>query len=153
MSTPTNSKTYDNLSSKDSPSSMSALFAYQYTFFSSLLIFPLNSPFSVASVIPYTSDLSPLDTSLLYCLKSLTTMCPSLIKDIVLDNNPCKVKSEKENTSYWVRNDGSPLLLSFPVILDTHGKYGQTGPYFNMMNNVCLFPFYSLYIQHNIIPS
>ena len=85
-------------------------------------------------------------------------MCPSLIKDIAIDNNPCKVKSEKDNALYWVRSDGSPLSLSFPAILDTHGKYGRTGPYFNMMDNVRLFFFffhlttiYSLYIQLKIL--
>ncbi|KAF8799298.1 hypothetical protein BYT27DRAFT_7217901, partial [Phlegmacium glaucopus] len=83
----------------------------------------------------YTTDMTPLETSLLYSLKSSTTMRPELIHSITKDNNPQRVKSEKEKAVYWVQTDGTPLLLSFPAILDTQGKYGCTDPYFNMIEN------------------
>jgi hypothetical protein len=68
-------------------------------------------------------------------------MKPALVHEIADDNNPRKVKTEKEKAAYWVRTDGSTLLLSFPATLDTqgHGKYGRTGPYFNMTDNVSFF--------------
>lgn len=66
-------------------------------------------------------------------------MGPDVISEIATENNPRKIRSEKEKAAYWVRNDGTPLLLSFPAILDTQGKYGRTGPYFNMTENVCIF--------------
>jgi hypothetical protein len=65
-------------------------------------------------------------------------MGPALVRSIATDNNPQKIRSEKEKASYWIQKDGTPLLLSFPAILDTQGKYGRTGPYFNMMENVCI---------------
>jgi hypothetical protein len=72
-------------------------------------------------------------------LRSPTTLTPELISDIAEDNNPRRVKSEKENTAYWVQKDGTPVLISFPAVLDTQGKYGRTGPYFNMIENVNVF--------------
>lgn len=82
--------------------------------------------------------MTPLQTSLLSCLRSPTTLMPELISDIAEDNNPRRVKSEKENTAYWVQKDGTPVLI-FPAVLDTQGKYGRTGPYFNMIENVNVF--------------
>ena len=93
----------------------------------------------------YTSHFTPLETSLLYCLEDPTTTTPELIGDIAEDNNPRRVLSEKDKAAYWVKNDGSPLMLSFPAILDTQGKYGRTGPYFNMIENVSALP-YDIYI-------
>lgn len=80
--------------------------------------------------------MTPLESSLFHFLKGPTAIQSSLIKNIAMDNNPRKIKSEKENAAYWVQSDGTPLLISFPAILDTQGKYGRTGPYFNMMDNV-----------------
>ena len=85
------------------------------------------------------TDMTPLEISLLNCLKSPTAMKHGLIHEIPEEDNPRKVKTEKDKAAYWVRMDGSPLLLSFPAILDTEGKYGRTGPYFNMVENVSIF--------------
>ena len=100
----------------------------------------------------YTSHLTPLETSLLYCLEDPTTTTPELIQDIAEDNNPRRVQSEKDNAAYWVKDDGSPLLLSFPAILDTQGKYGRTGPYFNMMENVSALPYFLYIYPLNKLP-
>ena len=104
----------------------------------------VHGPPSDASSI-HTTHLTPLETSLLYCLDAETTMKPELIQMIAEDNNPRRVKSEKDKGSYWVRTDGTPLLLSFPAILDTQGKYGRTGPYFNMIENVSALIFNLMY--------
>lgn len=80
--------------------------------------------------------MTPLEISLLSCLTTPTTLKPELISKIAEDNNPRQLKSEKERAAYWVLTDGTPLLFSFPAVLDTQGKYGRTGPYFNMIENV-----------------
>jgi hypothetical protein len=84
------------------------------------------------------NNMTPLEIPMLTCLESPSTMRHELIADIPEDDNPRKVKSEKDKAAYWVRMDGTPLLLSFPAILDTEGKYGRTGAYFNMVENVSI---------------
>ena len=117
-----------------------SLFVFIYLISVSFLVHTLDSSSDESDLISVdATDMTPLETSLLFCLTLPTTITPELINEIDDYNNPRKVASEKENAAYWVRKDGSLLLISFPAILETRGKYGRTGPYFNMIENVSIF--------------
>ena len=51
-------------------------------------------------LVQYTSDLTPLESSLLYSLMIPTTMGPELVQTIAIENNPQQIKTEKENAKY-----------------------------------------------------
>jgi hypothetical protein len=101
------------------------------------------------NAIIHTTAHSPIWSSLLSGLQSPLAVDRSTISKFVITNNPRRVREMKDTALYWVDEDGSPLVIKFPVLLDTEGIFGAIGPYFNLEKVRWSYPslhFYFIYL-------
>jgi len=80
---------------------------------------------------------SPLYQSLMAAIEHLSSANVAWV-DTVAMNNPRAVHEDgfKDGSMHWVDKNDNILCLAFPVIVDLHGKYGRTGPYFSLGSNI-----------------
>lgn len=75
---------------------------------------------------------SPMFQSLLTCITSNNAVDQTVVESIAENNNLHSVPTMNDKADHWVDNNGHPLILWFPAILDTEGSFGRMGLYFNL---------------------
>ena len=78
---------------------------------------------------------SPLYQSLMAALDMPTTAKREWLETVTdFKNNPrvLHLPPYNDGALHFVDKDGYILPISFPAVLDLHGKYARLGPYFNM---------------------